>query len=79
MFETYWTSGRGVEAMDYSYALLDLTVFGRQESWEDTPPGRPRRSAADGGNLRTGGRPTSQWSRLEAGRTYQGSGPETSV
>ena len=32
VFETYWTTRRGVEAMDYSYALMDLTVYGRQES-----------------------------------------------
>src|SRR6266540_6637858 len=31
VFETYWTTLRGVEAMDYSYALMDLTVYGRQE------------------------------------------------
>ena len=39
VFETYWTTRRGVEAMDYSYALMDLTVRGRQESWENSPPG----------------------------------------
>ncbi len=38
VFETYWTKRRGAEAMDYSYALMDLTVYGRQESWEDSPP-----------------------------------------
>jgi predicted dithiol-disulfide oxidoreductase (DUF899 family) len=26
VFETYWTTVRGVEAMDNSYALMDLTV-----------------------------------------------------
>ena len=41
-FETYWTTHRGVEAMDYSYALMDLTVNGRQEPWEDSPPGWPQ-------------------------------------
>jgi Bacterial protein of unknown function (DUF899) len=35
VFETYWTTVRGVEAMDNSYRLLDLTG---QESWEDSPP-----------------------------------------
>ena len=35
VFETYWTTRRGVEAMDNSYRLLDLTVYGRQERWED--------------------------------------------
>ena len=38
VFETYWTKRRGAEAMDYSYALMDLTVYGRQETWEDSPP-----------------------------------------
>ena len=37
VFETYWTTLRGVEAMDYSLALMDLTVYGRQEPWEDSP------------------------------------------
>ncbi len=32
VFETYWTTRRGVEAMDNSYRLLDLTVYGRQET-----------------------------------------------
>ena len=32
VFETYWTTMRGVEAMDNSYRLLDLTVSGRQET-----------------------------------------------
>jgi predicted dithiol-disulfide oxidoreductase (DUF899 family) len=32
MSETYWTTSRGVEAMDNSYRLLDLTVYGRQET-----------------------------------------------
>jgi hypothetical protein len=36
--KTYWTKRRRAEAMDYSYALMDLTVYGRQEPWEDSPP-----------------------------------------
>jgi predicted dithiol-disulfide oxidoreductase (DUF899 family) len=65
VFETYWTNGRGVEAMDNSFALMDLTVYGRQQKWEDSPAGWPRHSAL----LRSNGRPTSQWSRLQAGRS----------
>ena len=42
VFETYWTTIRGVEAMDNSYRLLDLTVYGRQETWENSPPGWPQ-------------------------------------
>ena len=42
VYETYWTWMRGVEAMDNNYRLLDLTVYGRQEQWEDSPPGWPQ-------------------------------------
>jgi len=69
VFETYWTTRRGVEAMDYSYALMDLTVYGRQEPWEDSPPGWPQLWLVDGSNTRINGRPIPQWSRLEAGRS----------
>jgi predicted dithiol-disulfide oxidoreductase (DUF899 family) len=69
VFETYWTTIRGVETMDYSYALMDLTVYGRQEPWEDSPPGWPQDWLVDGSNLRSDGRPIAQWSRLEAGRS----------
>ncbi|WP_227999760.1 DUF899 family protein [Nocardia australiensis] len=68
VFETYWTTRRGVEVMDNSYTMSDMTIYGRQESWEDSPAGWPRLWGDTGENtLRTGGRPTAQWSRLEAG------------
>jgi predicted dithiol-disulfide oxidoreductase (DUF899 family) len=67
IFETYWTTIRGVEAMDNSYRLLDLTVYGRQETWEDSPAGWPQTDNME--TLRTNGRPTSQWSRLKAGHS----------
>lgn len=63
-FETYWTNYRGVEAMDYSLTLMDLTVFGRQQSWEDSPAGWP---VDDEGQVN--GRPPAHWSRLETGRS----------
>jgi predicted dithiol-disulfide oxidoreductase (DUF899 family) len=69
VFETYWTTLRGVEVMDSSHHLMDLTVFGRQEFQEDSPPGWPQHWAVDGSNLRTNGRPTAHWSRLEAGHS----------
>ncbi|KWX67134.1 DUF899 family protein [Mycobacterium sp. NAZ190054] len=69
VFETYWTTRRGVEAMDYSLALMDLTVFGRQEPWEDSPPGWPQHWQVDGSNTRSEGRPIAQWSRLAGGRS----------
>ncbi len=66
VFETYWTTLRGVEAMDNSYRLLDLTVYGRQETWEDSPTGWPQQWSGKQ-VTRTDGRPTAQWSRLNAG------------
>ena len=67
VFETYWTTIRGVEAMDYSYALMDLTVYGRQETWEDSPTGWPQPWGGVNHPYRTNGRPIAQWSRVEAG------------
>jgi hypothetical protein len=55
--------------MDYSYALMDLTVYGRQETWEDSPAGWPQPLPVDRFVTRTNGRPTAQWSRLAAGRS----------
>jgi predicted dithiol-disulfide oxidoreductase (DUF899 family) len=67
VFETYWTNGRGVEAMSPTHGLLDATVFGRQEGWEDSPAGWPQPHESNGQNWRTDGRPTAQVQRLEAG------------
>jgi predicted dithiol-disulfide oxidoreductase (DUF899 family) len=79
VFETYWTTFRGVEAADSAYALMDLTVYGRQEPWEDSPPGWPdrcsyTRSAAGAPTWRPiaawlEGRPIPHWPRLGAGRS----------
>lgn len=69
VFETYWTTRRGVETMDYSLALMDLTIYGRQEPWEDSPAGWPQLWQVDGSNTRVDGRPAAQWSRLAQGRS----------
>ena len=42
VFHTYFTTGRGVEALSSNWALLDLTPLGRQEQWEDSPDGSPQ-------------------------------------
>ena len=60
--ETWWTTGRGVEAMAWSYQLMDRTAYGRQESWEDSPAGWPKGLDVHGGQFRVAGRPTIQWS-----------------
>jgi predicted dithiol-disulfide oxidoreductase (DUF899 family) len=64
VFETYWCSGRASEAWAPSYGLLDLTVYGRQETWEDSPVGWPQPFKMNGDQFRQNGRPTAQWSRL---------------
>jgi predicted dithiol-disulfide oxidoreductase (DUF899 family) len=71
VFETYWTTSRGVEVMGNSYSLLDLTVYGRQEAWEDSPAGWPQRSGEGTGEhvYRTNGRPIVQWPRVKAGHS----------
>ncbi len=60
VYETYWTTDRGTEATLWSYALMDMTVFGRQESWEDSPAGWPRLGPGQH-PWRVDGRPTAQW------------------
>ncbi|MFI9812390.1 DUF899 domain-containing protein [Saccharothrix variisporea] len=42
VFYTYWTSGRGVDRLRLDFNLLDLTPYGRQETWEDSPEGWPQ-------------------------------------
>ena len=42
VFRTYFTTGRGVEALGSNWTFLDLTPLGRQEDWEDSPEGRPQ-------------------------------------
>ncbi|HEY3651967.1 MAG TPA: DUF899 family protein, partial [Streptosporangiaceae bacterium] len=74
VFETYWTKRRGAEAMDNNYALMDLTVYGRQEPWEDSPPGWPQ---GCGSYTRVNGRPIAQWPRIEAGRSDDLTGSPT--
>lgn len=67
IFETYWTTMRGVEVMDNNYALLDLTAFGRQELWEDSPPDWPQGWGGGKQRVRCDGRPIPQWPRLRDG------------
>jgi predicted dithiol-disulfide oxidoreductase (DUF899 family) len=41
-FRTYFTNGRGVDRLRLDFNLLDLTPYGRQEAWEDSPEGWPQ-------------------------------------
>ncbi|WP_433269330.1 DUF899 family protein [Actinosynnema sp. CS-041913] len=42
VFRTYYTTARGVDRLRLDFNLLDLTPYGRQEEWEDSPEGWPR-------------------------------------
>lgn len=42
IYRTYFTGDRGIEHLGSHWTYLDLTPFGRQETWEDSPPGRPQ-------------------------------------
>ena len=42
VYRTYFTTGRGVEALGSVWTFLDLTPLGRQEDWEDSPDGWPQ-------------------------------------
>jgi predicted dithiol-disulfide oxidoreductase (DUF899 family) len=72
VFLTYTTTGRGGEVASPSFALLDMTPYGRGEAWQDVPDGWPEgreacwywRTDVDG-NATWGptGRPVAQWTR----------------
>lgn len=42
IYRTYYTGGRGVEYLGTPWAFLDITPWGRQETWEDSPQGWPQ-------------------------------------
>lgn len=43
VFHTYSTYGRGTERLTEAYSLLDVTPYGRQEDFEDSPSGWPQK------------------------------------
>lgn len=42
IFRSYFTTARGVDRLRLDFNLLDLTPYGRQEQWEDSPEGWPQ-------------------------------------
>lgn len=42
IFRTYFVDARGDEVMGGTWAYLDITAYGRQEEWEDSPKGYPQ-------------------------------------
>lgn len=42
IFRTYDTGSRGVDRLLFTNSVKDLSAYGRQEDWEDSPPGWPQ-------------------------------------
>jgi len=42
VYRTYSTTARGVDRILFVNNMLDLMPYGRQEDWEDSPPGWPQ-------------------------------------
>jgi predicted dithiol-disulfide oxidoreductase (DUF899 family) len=61
VFATNWITGRGSEIAMTSLRLLDMTAYGRQEEWEDSPAGWPQDPTFTGWSK--DGRPVPQWTR----------------
>ena len=41
VYRTWHTDGRGTEQLSYTFALVDVLPWGRQEDWQDSPEGWP--------------------------------------
>jgi len=42
VYRTYFTTARGADRLMFVSNILDLCPYGRQEDWEDSPPGWPQ-------------------------------------
>lgn len=42
IFRTYFLNGRGIEEIGPVWSFLDMTLLGRQETWQEVPHGRPQ-------------------------------------
>lgn len=54
VYRSYFVNGRGIEEIGPVWSFLDITPLGRQESWQDVPPGRPQGPAYDWWRLHDG-------------------------
>ena len=81
VFLTYRTTDRGTEPASGSFALLDMTPYGRREAWQVSPQGWPKGAEpcwywrADADGTATWGptsRPVPEWTR-------PGATPETTL
>lgn len=51
VYRTYNTTSRGIERLAFVTGIFDLTVYGRQEDWEDSPPGWPQHPTYDASSV----------------------------
>ncbi|MFW0788341.1 DUF899 family protein [Gordonia sp. CPCC 205333] len=42
VYRTWHTTGRGTEQLGFTFGLLDVLPYGRQEEWQDSPDGWPQ-------------------------------------
>jgi predicted dithiol-disulfide oxidoreductase (DUF899 family) len=42
IYRTYFSTARGLELLGSTWSFLDITPYGRQETWEDSPAGWPQ-------------------------------------
>lgn len=42
VYRTWHTTGRGIEQLSHTFALIDVLPYGRQEEWQDSPSGWPQ-------------------------------------
>lgn len=47
VYRTYSTTARGVDRLVFQHNILDLCAYGRQQDWEDSPPGWPQQPTYD--------------------------------
>lgn len=48
VYRTWHTNGRGTEQLSHTFPLIDVLPWGRQETWQDSPDGWPKRPTYSG-------------------------------
>ncbi|MGB3351471.1 MAG: DUF899 family protein [Mycobacterium sp.] len=48
VYRTWHTNGRGTEQLSHTFPLIDVLPYGRQEEWQDSPEGWPKRPTYSG-------------------------------
>ena len=47
VYRTWHTTGRGTKQLSHAFAFVDILPYGRQEDWQDSPPGWPQSDTYD--------------------------------